>query len=97
MQRPRTFTDSLRFDEGMTASEGVMSGGLRHSIMTSPYGKSSIAFFIAFAGLSMAPGAWPFEKVYSIRNKGGTVDPKRKAVLSSLVAVIVFYLSQYFR
>ena len=96
MQRPRTFTDSLRIDDGMNAPGDIMGGGMRRSVMASPYGKSSIAFLIAFAGLSMAPGAWPFEKVYSI-TRGGRVDPKRKAVVSSLVAVIVFYLSQYIR
>lgn len=101
MERPRSFVQAMPATSPMQpqmpqgAGCEVETEGMMKSMMKSAYGKSLAAFMVAYIGLSMAPQAWPLEKLYSVTDEQGVANPKKRALVSAVLATIVFYLANY--
>lgn len=96
MDRPRTFAASMGADSMPMAPQfGAPSFSSPSGLMSMPAARAAAVFAVAYIGLGMMPQAWPFEKMITILDSEGGVDPKKKTLVAAVLATVIYYLSHY--
>jgi hypothetical protein len=72
---------------------GHQQADRRLGIMSSPLMGSAVAFALLYMGTGMMPSMWPSS--IKLVDTDGRVDPKKRALISAVCAVIVYMLMKY--